>query len=80
MDEPFIITIHYKGAERNFEATLQVFGYSHRFHVNVDGTEVIFERDEEARYRAYIPPEKEAKNIDSQLLENIAKAIEGILA
>jgi hypothetical protein len=80
MNEPFIITVIHRGTEREFEAVLQVLGYTHRFNVRVDGAEVYFERDEEGRYRAIIPPEKEAKNIDTVLLQNIAKTIEDILA
>ncbi len=80
MDEPFIITITYKGAEQGFTAILQVLGYTHRFHVSVEGIEVIFERDEEGQYRAVIPPEKETKKIDTLLLQSIAKEIENILA
>ncbi|HMH22232.1 MAG TPA: hypothetical protein VK563_10660 [Puia sp.] len=80
MDDPFIITITHNGTEKNFEASLQVFGYSHRFHVLIEGTDILFERDEEGQYRAIIPAEKEPKDIDKSLLESIAKAIEGILA
>ena len=88
MDEPFVITVNYKGVEREFEAKLQVFGYSHRFHVAVDGTEVLFERDEEGNYRALLPPSDNPENVprnagkppDSGLLQGIAEAIERILA
>jgi hypothetical protein len=55
MEEPFVIEVNYKGVERAFEARLQVFGYSHRFHVDVEGVEVLFERDEEGSYRAMAP-------------------------
>ena len=81
MDEPFIITVvDHMGVERGFEASLQVFGYSHRFHVMVDGTEVLFERDEEGNYRAIIPPEHTGKIPDADLLQSIAGAIVQILA
>lgn len=80
MDEPFIITVNHNGAEREFGASLQVFGYSHRFHIMVDGTEVLFERDEEGNYRAIIPPEHTGKIPDAGLLESIARAIVQILA
>jgi len=80
MDEPFLIPVHYKGAERQFEATLQVLGYMHRFHVTVDGTVVYFERDEEGSYRAIVPPEEKGKAPDMELLRGIAAAIEKILA
>ena len=80
MDEPFIITVNYKGIEREFEARLQVLGYTHRFHVAVEGTETLFERDEEGNYRAIIPPENTGKIPDTALLQIIAQAIERILA
>jgi hypothetical protein len=57
MDEPFFIPCRYKGIDRQFTATFQAFGYTFRFHVDVDGTDVIFERDEEGSFRAIIPPE-----------------------
>ena len=82
MDEPFVITVNYKGVEKEFGARLQVFGYSHRFHVDVEGTEVLFERDEEGRYRAILPqpPGDSGKLPDLGLLQGIAEAIERILA
>jgi hypothetical protein len=79
MDEPFVITVNYKGVEKEFGARLQVFGYSHRFHVDVEGTEVLFERDEEGRYRAILPPENVGRVPDTGLLQGIAEAIERIL-
>ena len=80
MDEPFIIPVNYKGAEMQFEASLQIFGYSHRFHVSVEGTDTLFERDEEGRYRAIIPPENPGKIPETALLQSIAQAIEHILS
>jgi len=80
MEEPFVITVNYKGVEREFEARLQVFGYSHRFHVAIDGVEVLFERDEEGSYRAILPPENVGKAPDTGLLQSVAAEIERILA
>ncbi|HEY4061187.1 MAG TPA: hypothetical protein VGM30_04765 [Puia sp.] len=80
MDEPFLIAVDYKGKQLEFEARLQVLGYTHRFWVGVDAVEVVFERDEEGNYRAIIPPETKGKIPDSGLLQAIAGAIEKILA
>jgi hypothetical protein len=93
MEEPFVIEVNYKGVERAFEARLQVFGYSHRFHVDVEGVEVLFERDEEGSYRAMAPqlPENAPEGMErgtaglgrvpeAGLLQAIAEAIERILA
>jgi hypothetical protein len=86
MDEPFLIPVSYKGVEREFEATLQVLGYTHRFNVQVEGAEVIFERDEEGQYRAIVSQEaiatqeKEIRKLDPELLHQIALQIEHILS
>jgi hypothetical protein len=79
MDEPFVIELNYKGAPRAFEARLQVFGYSHRFHVDVDGIEVMLERDEEGAFRAILPQVND-RLPETALLQAIVEAIERILA
>lgn len=79
MEEPFLIPVTYKGTDRHFEATLRRWGYSHRFEVNVDGTVVSFERDEEGNFRAVIAPEEKGKVPPVELLQAIGQAIEGIL-
>ena len=79
MTEPFIITVTYKGEERNFEAQLQASGYTHRFLVVVEEMDVFFEWDEEGHYRAVIPPAhltNAKKHIDPALLQTIAAAME----
>lgn len=80
MNEPFLLPVEYKGEERAFEAELQVWGYGHRFQVNVDGSAVIFERDEEGSYRAVIPPETPGALPAAALLRAIAETIGRILA
>jgi hypothetical protein len=94
MDEPFFIPCRYKGVDREFTATFQAFGYTFRFHVDVDGTDVIFERDEEGNIRAIIPlepmgptpgsaptgPQHAKSPPDRNLLQEISAAIEQIIA
>lgn len=80
MEESFTIPVVYKGIDMEFEARLQVFGYSHRFLVSIEGTDVFFERDEEGHYRAVIPPEHPGKVPNGSLLKQIAEAIEEILS
>lgn len=83
MDEPFLLPVLYRGIEREFETTLQVLGYIHRFRVEVEGVGVFFERDEEGRYRGIIPPETQDNRhrvpaLD--LLQAIAETIEQLIA
>jgi len=89
MEDPFIITVSYKGQDRDFEAELLQMGYTHKFHVIVDETDLYFERDEEGRYRAILPdnPEQEStprqkaqRHPDLELIRLIAEKIEAILA
>lgn len=83
MDEPFLITIDYNGKVLDFTAQLQIYGYTHRFVVDVFGTDMHFERDEDGAYRAMIPydaSEKHLQKLDVHLLQAIATKIESILA
>jgi hypothetical protein len=81
MTEPFILTVIYQGVERNFEARLQILGYTHRFSIQVNGTEVFFEPDEEGEYRARIPPENKQKPApDIGLLKAIHERLKSVLA
>jgi hypothetical protein len=83
MTEPFLITVPYKGAEKEIEVQLQVTGYTHRFRVLMDnGAEVLFEPDEERQYRAIIPPEQGdlARSIDPVLLQAVAETLHEVLS
>ena len=58
MAEQFELPVEHKGEKRFLKATLNVYGYTHKFHVDVDGEIVIFEPDEERNYRAVIDYDK----------------------
>jgi hypothetical protein len=73
MSEQFTFTIPYKNENREFEAELRVFGYTHKIAISIDGTEILFEPDEERNYRAVLPgSDSTAKNMDTALLELLA--------
>ena len=89
MEDSFIITVTYKGQDRDFEAELLQMGYIHKFHVIVEESDLYFERDEEGCYRAILqdPPEEQSTHrqrakphADAELLKLIAAKIEEILA
>ena len=83
MDEPFTISVFYKGKTLDFEARFKQWGYSHRFLVEVEGIPLFFERDEEGSYRAVLFPEtarEKNRVIDPGLLKAIAVAIQSILS
>lgn len=79
MDDSFDLPVPVNGEERLFPAQLQQVGYTHRILVNVNGTDVAFEPDEERNYRAIVDPEKTAGTIPTDLLKAIAEAIENIV-
>jgi len=55
MEEEFELPVKYKGEEQMLNAKLIVTGYKHKFCVDVNGQNIIFEPDEERNYRAVIP-------------------------
>jgi hypothetical protein len=67
---------------------LRVYGYTHKIAVMVEGTEIIYEPDEEGKYRAFIPenfPDSSqfksefiGKMPDPVLLEVIANQLETV--
>ena len=82
MYEEFGIPVVYNKQQYHFKARLlQLGSYTHKIQVNVNGTEVLFEPDEERSYRAYIDPtNKEALDkADIYLLKEIALAIQSII-
>ena len=81
MDETFDIPVTYKNKELLFPAKLLQFGYIYKFLVDVSGTEVFFEKDEEGKFRASVDPSNmnEGVKIDRGILEAIATTLEEIL-
>ena len=67
MEEGFKLPIVYQGQEREFEATFIATGYTHKFHVDIEGVGVYFEPDEERNYRAILDEEALAKQLKPRL-------------
>ena len=81
MEDPFIITVTYKGQDRDFEAELLQMGYTHKFHVIIEEVDLYFERDEERNYRAILGEDTPTRRLpDMELIKLIAEKIEAILA
>jgi hypothetical protein len=79
MEEGFDIPVLYKDKELLFPARLLSMGYIYKIEVDVNGTSIQFERDEENTWRALALPE-DIDKIKIDLLEEIAVSIERILA
>ena len=81
MEEQFELPVKYKGRQYLFKAALLVFGFTHKFQVDITGQTVIFEPDEERNYRAIVnySDANNRKEIDVELLRKITEAIEEIV-
>ena len=80
MEDSFDIPVIFKNVELAFPARLLNYGYSSKLEVEVEGTKVLFEPDEERNWRAMISYEdgQANKKLDANLLKAIAEAIEEI--
>jgi hypothetical protein len=67
MDGSFFISVEYKGKEYEFETSVVSTGYTHKFHVIVNGIDVLFEPDEERKYRAVIDTENMSRIKENDL-------------
>jgi len=82
MTDPFILTVNYKGHDSDYPAQLLLLGYTHKFKVQVNETEVYFEPDEEGQYRVVQAPGQETAAmaaIDHVLLGLLQQKIAEIL-
>jgi hypothetical protein len=80
MEEQFELPVECKGQELMLKASLLVTGYTHKFNVDVNGQNIIFEPDDEGSYRAVIPYDDIDNNssVDKELIKLIATTIEKI--
>ena len=80
MDDSFEIDIVHNGKELVFEAILISAGYIHRIQVQINGKEVIFEPDEERKYRAIVTEEFVSKltNDDKSMIQAINDSLDSL--
>ncbi|RYY92797.1 MAG: hypothetical protein EOO11_20795 [Chitinophagaceae bacterium] len=83
MEEPlesFDLPVTYKGKERSFSAALVQRGFAHRIEVDVDGTPVYFEWDEERKFRALVDPDAAGNDRpDPGLVQALLETLEELL-
>lgn len=77
MDYDLEVPVIYKNKEMIFYSKFIKFGYSYKFEVDVNGTMIFFEPDEERNFRAMIDPTIDYANnkIDKELIQLIAEAL-----
>jgi hypothetical protein len=81
MNEPFDLPVLYNNKELLLPAQLHQYGYSFKIEVEVNGTPVFFERDEDRNWRAIIDPSTTEVNrsLTSELLQAISTSIQQLL-
>jgi hypothetical protein len=76
--EEFELPVNVNGKEYLLPSKLVQFGYTYRIEVDVNGTLVNFERDEERYWRALIDPQTEKSNINSGLVNAIIQVLDSL--
>ena len=74
----FELPVTCNGKEFLFPAELLPMGFTHRIKVTVEGTEILFEPDEERNYRAIITDREKFSqpDINKLLLQYICKTLD----
>ena len=69
--EEFEVPVTYKGKELLFNGKLATFSYGYKLYVDVDGTEVVIERDDHSDLRALLPDAASENTVEKGLIEAI---------
>ena len=81
MNESFDLPVVLNNKEILLPAQLHQYGYSFKIEVEVSGTAVFFERDEERNWRAMVEPSDVEMNssLSKEVLQAILTSIEQVL-
>jgi len=81
MEDNFEIPVTFNNKQLSFPGRLLNYGYSTKIEIDIEGTKVLFEPDEERNWRALISYEdvQANKKLDPALLKAIAGAIEELI-
>ena len=75
MEQTVDIPVTVRGEERSFVSRVQASQYSLRFLVDIDGTEVVFERDDAGDFRAILPEGFAGKAPDKEIITAIIEVL-----
>jgi hypothetical protein len=77
MEEFIDLPITYKGETIHFTAKILAYGYIYKLSVDVNGVEVLFEKDDQGEYRALLADPEVNVKMDVEavkaILETLAK-------
>ena len=80
MEHAFTLPLVYEGQELELEAKWVKLGYLSRFHVTVEGQELVFEQDDERKYRVLNPNPESSRQVNKELIEAVIKVLEELTA
>lgn len=80
MDDSLFIPVVFNGQQMELPARVVQTGYTIKLEVEIDGSKIIFEPDEERNWRAVIPYEDVSTHrpINTDLLRTIAGVIDEV--
>jgi hypothetical protein len=76
MEQTVEIPVTIRGEERLFVAQVQAWRYGLRFLVDIDGNEVVLERDDAGEFRAIMPEGVAGKMPDKAVISAIIEVLE----
>jgi hypothetical protein len=78
MEQTVEIPVTVREAERVFTARVQAWQYGMRFLVDIDGVEVVFERDDAGEFRAILPEGFVGKVPDKEIIGEIIEVLQAL--
>ncbi|WP_353718365.1 hypothetical protein [Dyadobacter sp. 676] len=77
MNDPILLPVDYLGETHEFPVTIVPLGYAYRLHVDLDGRILIFEKDDQGKYRV-IDHSGDHSKIDKGLVAAIVSTLEAL--
>lgn len=78
MEQTVEIPVTIRGEERVYSAQVQAWQYGLRFLVDLDGVEVVLERDDAGEFRAILPEGFAGKAPDKVVIAAVVEVLEGL--
>ena len=79
MEDTFDIPVIYKGKDLLFTGQLLHLGYIHKIAIDVNGEQILLEKDDEGNYRAVLANIESQSKTDKDLIRAIVESFEMIV-
>ena len=78
MNHHFELPVKYKGEELNLIGRLTTVGYIYKFYIVIHGEQVVFEKDDDGKYRVLLEGNASGKLIDHELMEAVIAVLDSL--